>query len=629
MPMTIAELEDVLGIDDAALADGDAPSAHINVAALSETSASYTDKLRRLGNGWKNALANTGANGYASASECDNAIVWALVKRHFTDEEIFRTLEASARYAGRVERKGEQHTRELFEDEIAKARTLVEPFPLDEFRAPVNLSEIRSERAFAETEGTETAPPGGEAPAQSRCGAPLPRVPRTDSGNAEFFAAMYGTRLRYDHRRGEWLVYRGHWWQPDNDDEVHRLAKGAARQRYVAALNIGDEEERKREATFAISSENRTKLEATLALAKAERPLADTGEGWDEDPWLLAVENGVVDLRSGQLRSGRPEDRISRHSPVAFDAEAACPTFDRFIADVLPDTEVRRYVQKLAGIALTGDVSVQILVFLHGAGSNGKSVFANAIKHVLGRDYARQAAPGLLLKSRGDRHPTEVADLYGARLVVSTEIDDGRELAEALVKQTTGGDELKGRFMHRDFFGFKPTHKTWLLANHRPTVKGTEEAIWRRVKLVPFEVTIAEADRDEHLGEKLQAEETGVLNWMIEGCLRWQREGSLTDPGAVRAAVEEYRADSDALAPFIDDCCELAPAHTTRAGALYRAYKTWAMVSSISDRETLTQKRFGSLMTSDRRLEREKKASGWFYHGITVKPDWLESIKDA
>ena len=489
MPMTIAELEDVLDIHDAApVTDGVSPPAHINIKALSEISTSYADKLRRLGNGWKNALANTGANGYASASECDNAIVWALVKRHFTDEEIFRTLEASARYAGRVERKGEKHTRELFENEIVKARAALDPFPLDEFRAPVDFSEIRAERVSAEAAGTETAPPKGAPPAQAGRGARLPRFPRTDSGNAELFASMYGARLRYDHRRGEWLVYRGHWWQPDNDDEVHRLAKEAARQRYVAALSIGDEDERRREATFAISSENRTKLEAALALAKAERPLADTGEGWDSDPWLFAVDNGVVDLRGGRLRPGRPEDRISRHSRVAFDAAATCTTFDRFIADVLPDTEVRVYMQKLAGIALTGDVSVQILVFLHGAGSNGKSVFANAVKYVLGPDYARQAAPGLLLKSRGDRHPTEVADLYGARLVVSTEIDDGRELAEALVKQTTGGDELKGRRLravdedrdHPDKLACVPN----LPANHQVTLKLTVDSAYQQNTII-------------------------------------------------------------------------------------------------------------------------------------------------
>jgi putative DNA primase/helicase len=627
MPVTMEELEDVLGIDDAPACGRETPSMQGDITQRTQVTASYLNKLRRLGDRWKNALATPGANGYDSASECDNAIVWALVKRDFTDDEILRTLEASARYADRIERKGETHTRELFEREIAKARGLVEPFPPDEF-TPVDLSEIRSRRAAGEGVDSETGPPDEAPPVPPARGVTLPRFPRTDSGNAELFAALYGTRLRYDHRRGEWLVYRGHWWQVDNDDEVHRLAKEAARQRYVAALHIGDEDERRREATFAISSENRTKLEATLALAQAERPLADTGDGWDEDPWLLATKNGVVDLRTGDLRNGHPEDRISRHSPVAFDSEATCPAFERFIAHVLPDREVRVYVQKLAGIALTGDVSVQILVFLHGAGANGKSVFANAIKHVIGRDYARQAAPGLLLKARGDRHPTEVADLYGARLVVSTEIDDGRELAEALVKQTTGGDELKGRFMHRDFFGFKPTHKTWLLANHRPTVRGTEEAIWRRVKLVPFGVTIAEADRDEHLGEKLAAEEAGILNWMIEGCLSWQRDGALADPAAVRAAVEEYRADSDALAPFFDECCAIESAQSTRASALYRTYKTWAMVIGLSDREILTQKRFGSLVNNDVRFTREKKASGWFYHGIGMKPDWLERIKD-
>lgn len=582
------------------------------------------EKLRRLGNPWKNVLATPGANGYPSASECDNAIVWALVKRNFTDAEIFETLEASARYAHRVERKGEKYARELFANEIAKARSNVDPFPpkADGHRSGsgrIILEDIsRSSDDSPDDEEDyydDGEPPAADDDRGSRDGR-LGRYPRTDSGNAEIFAALYGDRVRYDHRRGEWLIYGPHWWHPDVDGEVLRMAKEAARKRYLAAMNIADENDRTAEAKFAIGSENRAKIEAMLALAKAEHPIADSGDGWDADAYVLGVTNGVLDLRTGSMRSGTPEDRLSRHAPVTFDPSARAPQFDRFLEEILPATDVREYVKRLAGIALTADVKEQILPFWYGGGANGKSTLATVIREILGRAYARQAAPGLLLRTSSDRHPTELADLFGSRLVISVEVDDGRALAESLVKWLTGGDQIKARFMKQDFFEFAPTFKIWLLANHRPAIRGTDRAIWRPVKLIPFTVTIPEEKWDTNLGAKLSAERAGILNWMVEGCLAWQRDG-LQEPPEVRAAVEEYRQDTDVLAPFVEACCLLLPNMSTPAEHLYKAYRSYAQDAGLTEKETLGSRRFGERMVE--RFQRKTVEGRRRYVGVALR----------
>ncbi len=225
------------------------------------------------------------------------------------------------------------------------------------------------------------------------------------------------------------------------------------------------------------------------------------------------------------------------------------------------------------GYAATGDTREQALFFPYGSGANGKSTFLALIMAALG-EYATQAAPELLTYSKTDRHPTELADLVGVRFVASLEVDEGKRLAEALVKQMTGGDHMKARRMREDFFDFVPTHKIFLAANHRPVIRGTDHAIWRRIHLVPFEVTIPDADQDKGLGTRLHAELPGILHWIVEGCTAWQRHG-LGVPDVVRQATTEYRAEQDVLGGFLADECELLATATVTSKALYGRYMEW------------------------------------------------------
>jgi putative DNA primase/helicase len=239
----------------------------------------------------------------------------------------------------------------------------------------------------------------------------------------------------------------------------------------------------------------------------------------------------------------------------------------------------------------------------------------NALSDTLG-PYARPAAPGLLMAKRGETHPTEVADLDGARLVVAVEADDGRRLAEAHVKQLTGGDRLKARRMRRDFYEFEPTAKIWLLANDKPVVRGGDIAIWRRVKLIPFSVVVPPEQRDSTLRARLQLEAAGILNWIVAGCLAWQRDG-LQEPDAVLAATEEYRQESDVLAPFLDARCMTGDGLNVRADALYRAYRAWASAAQLSDREIITQTAFGRRL--GKRFRKARDMQGSLYEGVALR----------
>ena len=241
---------------------------------------------------------------------------------------------------------------------------------------------------------------------------------------------------------------------------------------------------------------------------------------------------------------------------------------------------------------------------MHGGGANGKSTFIAVLQAMLG-DYAKQAAPELLVSRGGDHHPTELADLFGARLVASVEVDDGKRLAESLVKQMTGGDKMKARFMRQDFFEWVPTHKLFLAANHRPEIRGTDYAIWRRIHLVPFTVTIPEDERDPKLGEKLRVELPGILNWAIAGCLDWQQNG-LGVPQAVRTATEEYRQEQDVLADFLAEHCVIDPQAYAVAGILYKTYTTWCEADGANP---ISRTAFGRRLT-ERGFRAEKPRIG-------------------
>src|SRR5919107_5291637 len=264
----------------------------------------------------------------------------------------------------------------------------------------------------------------------------------------------------------------------------------------------------------------------------------------DASPDLLNVLNGTIDLRTGELRPHRREDLITKMAPVEYDPNSPVPAWAATLERVLPSPDLRAFFKKLCGYAISGETSEHLLPVLYGTGANGKSTVLSTLLAAAG-DYGMQAAPDLLVAKKG-AHPTEVADLFGMRLVASIEVEDGRRLAESLVKQLTGGDKVRARRMRQDFWQFEPTHKVFMAVNHKPEVRGTDTAIWRRIRLIPFTETIPPGEQDKKLPEKLRAELFGILAWCVEGCLEWQREG-LQAPEEVRRATGQYRSEMDVI----------------------------------------------------------------------------------
>jgi putative DNA primase/helicase len=417
----------------------------------------------------------------------------------------------------------------------------------------------------------------------------------TDLGNAERLLDRHGEDLKYVHAWGRYLVYDGQRYEPDQCDAVKAKATETVRNIYHEAGDALDEGERKALGSHAKKSEAQRGIEAMLSLA--QHMVAVKPKDLDADPWTLNVLNGTVDLKTGELLPHSRADLITKLAPVEYDPDAKAPVFEAFLEKVLPSEALRKFVQRAIGYSLTGDISEQSLFFLHGSGANGKTTLMNVVLGLTG-EYGKQAAPDLLVAKRGS-HPTELADLFGARFVASTEVEDGARFAESLVKQLTGGDRIKARFMRQDFWEFDPTHKVWLSANHKPAVKGTDHAIWRRIKLIPFGVTIPKAEQDPRLPEKLQEELPGILAWAVRGCLEWAR-GGLGEPKEVTQATESYRAEQDVLAAFIEECCVVEAGAWCKFKDLFAAYQAWG---AESGEPTETKRRFGNRLT-ERRFEK-------------------------
>jgi len=392
----------------------------------------------------------------------------------------------------------------------------------------------------------------------------------TDLGNSGRLVHRHGPDLRYCWAWGKWLIYDGRRYAIDDTGEVYRLAADTVASVYAEAAACPDEERRKALAKHAVRSEAGSRIREMVDLARSKVPVRQ--EALDADRYLLNVLNGTVDLRTGELREHGREDLITKIAPVEYDPNAAAPTWTATLERALPSEELRRFFKKLVGYALTGDISEHVLAVLYGTGANGKSTILNALLAALG-DYGMQAAPDLLVAKKGS-HPTEVADLFGMRLVASIEVEDGRRLAESLVKQLTGGDKVRARRMRQDFWQFDPTHKVFMAVNHKPEIRGTDTAIWRRIRLIPFTETIPPAEQDKRLPEKLEAERSGVLAWAVEGCLEWAREG-LQAPAEVRKATGLYRSEMDVIGAFLQDECEVGTGLKASFTELYSRYEGW------------------------------------------------------
>jgi putative DNA primase/helicase len=469
----------------------------------------------------------------------------------------------------------------------------------------------------------------------------------TDKGNAIRVVRAHGADLHYCWLWKKWLCWDGRRWAEDVTGEAVRRVKRTQADLYAWAAakirelgELDDDDARKAQLApltkllgHCLKWEDARSINRCLELARSEPGIPVMPAELDADPFLFNCLNGTIDLRTGELRPHRREDLITKLAPVAYDPAARCPLWEATVSAVLDDNpDLVGYLQRRYGHALTGDTSEQSLAILHGTGQNGKTTIINTALEVLGPDYAIKASRDLFMAKKQDSHPTQLAQLFGKRFVACVETAEGRRLDEELVKELTGSDVITARRMREDYWSFRPTHKCFLATNHRPEIRGTDEGIWRRQRLIPFTVRFWDPDKgeegppcrrvDKQLPDKLKAEHPGILRWMVEGCLAWQRHGMQT-PEEVLAATNNYRADQDVLGRFLADCCVTSndDSYRVRAGQLYAAYKGW--FEQNEEGSPLSSRRFGEAMT-ERGFGRQTSNGTWYLRVRLREATWDE-----
>jgi putative DNA primase/helicase len=458
-------------------------------------------------------------------------------------------------------------------------------------------------------EWDDEVPPVGDKP--NRANAPQEaddvdfRPPEfTDEALALRFAARHKDNLRYVSVWGRWLIREPTVWRFDDTMKSFDLARAICRQ--------------------AASECNHRKIGAVLAsaktvaaverLAKADRRHAATVAQWDATPWLLNTPGGVVDLRTGEMSPHRPEDYMTKITAVAPGGD--CPMWHKFLNTITSDNaELKAFIQRVLGYCLTGITKEHAMFFGYGTGANGKGTLLNTIAGIMG-DYATVAGMETFTASSTDRHPTDLAMLRGARLVIASETEEGRRWAESRIKALTGGDPITARFMRQDFFTYLPQFKLFIAGNHKPGLRNVDEAMRRRLNLVPFDVKIPVPDRDKDLPEKLKAEWPAILAWAIDGCLEWQKQG-LAPPTIVSAATDEYLEAEDAVGQWIGECCITGKTAYATSAALFASWKAWA-------------ERAGEFVPSQKRFSQNLQGRGFTperdaltragFRGIGMKP---------
>jgi len=427
----------------------------------------------------------------------------------------------------------------------------------------------------------------------------------TEDSLALDFTSQHSANWKFVAAWGHWLCWDGVRW-------VKEITLRAFDQ---ARLVCREAASRCQKAKIAAKLSSAATVAAVERMAKADRRHAATIEQWDADLWLLNTPGNVVNVRTGQARGNSREDYATKITLGRWEDSARKPElWLTFLNDVTGgDTELQSYLARVAGYALTGVTTEHALFFFYGTGANGKSVFLNTLAAVMG-DYATNAPISTFLESKSEQHPTDLAGLRGARLVTAIEVEKGRRWAETKIKSLTGGDKISARFMRQDFFEYVPQFKLLIAGNNKPEIRDVDEAMRRRMHLIPFEVTIPPHRRDHGLAQKLLAEKDGILRWAIDGCLEWQRVG-LMPPARVVSATEEYLEAEDALGRWLEECCDRNSSATTTTNELFGSWKIW---SERGGEYTGTLRKF-SEDVAKRGFARWKSNSQKGFKGITLK----------
>jgi putative DNA primase/helicase len=431
----------------------------------------------------------------------------------------------------------------------------------------------------------------------------------TQDGVAQVFARRFEDHLRYCHHTGAWFEWTGTYWRKDETALAFQFCRELAREFTDDAKT--EELKEVRKISFAGGVEK---------FAKSDRAMAVTSEIWDCDPFLLGTPDGTVDLRTGKLREPAPTDGITRITAVSPADAADCPRWLQFLDETFGDADdgaLIRFIQQWNGYCLAGDISEHALVFGFGNGGNGKGVWLNTTAGIMG-DYATTAAMETFTASKFDRHPTELAMLRGARMVTASETEEGRSWAESRIKQLTGGDPITARFMQKDFFTFQPTFKLTIIGNHKPLLQNVDDAARRRFNLIPFNRVPACVDKQ--LGEKLKVEWPGILRWMIDGCLDWQKNG-LTRPESVIRATESYFEVQDSMAQWLAQECDAEPGNAFKSDPIGVLFASWTEFANKSSEKPGSIKSFSMEMVK-RGFERGIVGHGKavFLKGVQLLP---------
>lgn len=524
------------------------------------------------------SLMNGDISGYSSLSEADlalcNILAFWTQKDEVRIDRIYRRSGLYRQKWDRITSGSKTYGQMTIEKAVAGCQTVYNPpapgkkkqkRPPDEL-PPIEIYEQLIPESTAE--GTPSAESNGELP-------PWIWGPYNDTWNACRLVERHGENLRYNPSKG-WLIWNGVCWEEDRAGRVRLLVDDTilSLRGYIDVLAKHSGKAAEKLRAWLSTSRNTGRKDNMLKEASYFEGISTLPEQFDRDVYLLNCQNGTIDLRTGKLLEHSRNNLITKVIPVEYHPDAKAPIWEKFLNRIFDgNTELIRFIQRAVGYSLTGSIKEQCIFILHGVGKNGKSTFLNTIRTMMG-SYTRNANAQVFMKSGDTLNYPEIARLQGARFVTTTEPEENEKLSESLIKQVTGGEPVTAKELYKSPFEFTPEFKLWMATNHKPKISGTDLGIWRRIRLIPFNVIIPDNEIDRELGHKLQNELPGILNWALAGCAAWMKDG-LKEPAEVLSATESYQSEMDTLFTFISECIVEKKGEILKAGDLYKVYEAW------------------------------------------------------